>query len=252
MVAVFFAAGHRSEGIQRALGGLDVVASVDRAEFRKALATASCAVVVFPTIPIPSELRWLREIVQRHSTRGWILVTEFSPQNAQRILELGISLEVVWLFEIGEKLNRLVNKLVSSDPLFRLATRLEEARVLDFELRQTLATVCRMARPPRTIGGVASLAGMTRDKMRYRWRMGFGRNMTLRQFLDRVFMMRIVQTRVSLGSWEATAKELKVDRRTVRRLKKRVVEGIEITWGDPAYERMVRVLATDLEGLLAS
>jgi hypothetical protein len=222
MVPVFYSSESSSAAVFRALAGFEVSGFHTVSEFRKALAGASIAVVVFPALPGPSELQWLQELVQDQSLRGWILVTEFSPKNVSRLFSLGLPLNVVWFLELEQTLRPMVGRLLASDPLAQLEARLEAAEGLDPGLRRALVEVCRLRRPLRTLGGLAKLAGLSRGQLRYRWQAGFAGTLTPREFMDQVFTVRIFHAREVLGSWEAVTRELKVDRKTVQRLRGRV------------------------------
>lgn len=251
MVPVFYSSESTSAAVFRALAGFEVSGFHTVSEFRKALAGASIAVVVFPALPGPSELLWLQELVQDHSLRGWILVTEFSPKNVSRLFTLGLPLDVVWFFELEQSLRPMVGRLLASDPLAQLEARLEAAEGLDPGLRRALVEVCRMRRPLRTLEGLARLAGLSRGQLRYRWQAGFAGTLTPREFLDQVFTVRLFHTRQILGSWEAAKRELKVDRKTVQRLRARFTENPKTAGTGQTLHRAIRALEQDLKQISA-
>ena len=204
--------------VVHALEGLQLCIANTPEDLGNALAEVRCAILSFPALPELPELHWLQEIGRQHPGIRWVLVTDFSPENVQNLLQLPLGTEVVWSFEIETRLRLLVRRLLSFDPLSHLAVQLLGVEGLDSDLRDAMVEVCRMPRPPRTLGGLANLAGLTREQLRYRWRIQAGDTLTPREFLDRVFMVRILQARLSRCSWETVAEELQVDRKTARRL----------------------------------
>jgi len=216
-----------------------------------ALAEVRCAILFFPVLPDLCELHWLQEFGRQHPGIRWVLVTDFSPENVQNLLQLPLVTEVVWSFEIETRLRLLVRRLLSSDPLSHLAIQLLGVERLDSDLRDAMVEVLRMPRPPRTLGGLASLARMSRGQLRYRWQAGFAGTLTPREFLDQVFTVRLFHTRQILGSWEAVTRELKVDRKTVKRLRARCSENPKTAGTGPTLRRAIRALEQDLKQVSA-
>jgi hypothetical protein len=217
VVVVVFCPEDRYRGaIEKALAGLRPLVFSKREDFSRALPQTACAVVVIPSLLPSAELVWLRKLGQRHPVPSWLMVTGFERENVLALIDFRFVAAVVWVRDLEERLRSTVLRLMSQDPLERLAGKVGGARHLDPDLVRVVVGPCRMRRPPRTVGGLCRLVGVSEDRIRYLWHRQFGQSFSPKHFVDMLLLVRAMEIHDRGLSWAAVAGELRITEETLR------------------------------------
>lgn len=228
MVALYCrAAAYLAQTLAAFPAGHHVLAAEAWPQFRRAMASASVAVVVLPRL-VAQDLRALRALRAPRLAR-WlvpvVLVTSSEPDNARYLKDVTVA-EVVWLDEADRELWPAVRRAANGhgSPRTRLADEIRMNERLPLQLRRALEYACRSERPITSIVALARAVGCGRSTLGRQWRrvVGTGRDRRLEDFLDWILLARAVERKAPDRSWEQVADNLRLYKSVLARVARRL------------------------------
>ena len=198
--------------------GVALVATDSRPVFEDAISRAACIVLI---IQQPAELRSLGG---RLGVRPLVFVTPAGAGLALRVEGVVVE-EVVALAQMQQELWPSVGRAYTRNLLARTSTAFEEAEHIPATLRRALARVCGGEDPVHSVAELARRISCDRRTIWYHWHRMFGYSppCRLEDFVDWVFLLRLVGRKRPDRGWTAVAVELGAHEQTVALMAKRLV-----------------------------
>jgi len=230
----------------------------DWSAVRRLASLAECAVLVWPHLSGNHAAGRLSTLDETRPELPIVVATRRSAEEVRRVCHVRIQ-EIVWYSELRKdgKLCRAVGRARERAFLRGLSHRLDRDRV-PTHVRRALILLLRTERPPRTVAALSDAVACDRRTLWREWRglIGDESDLTLKEVLGWLQLLRAVAIHGVTGSWERTADSLRLSRsalaRTTHRLAGESLGDLAAT--DPSELRarfLSRFDGTPLADLLA-
>lgn len=192
--------------------------------FRRIYPRADSGVVVAPD-PGAELLGRIDTLKRRHPEGAVVLVTRRDPSNLRRIKDLVLE-EIVWTDALDEELDPALRRADAERRFRRLGAELEADPSLPPTLVSALTLALRRRPPFTSVQALATEVERDRRTLWHHWRnvVGAEADLTLKELLDRILLLRAGARKTGDGNWREIADELGVHPRTLRRIAGRHLE----------------------------
>lgn len=180
------------------------------------------AAVVAADDPSPDFFARLREWRQAWPSVPVVLVVPRTGGAVRGLKDVVVE-ELVWTSRLEEEIGPAVRRAVVRGALREAAREVRDDPAVPAPLAEALSLALRRDPPPTSVQQLAAEVGKDRRTLWYHWRntVGAGTEMTLKEFLDWVLVLRAASAKQQDRTWRSVAGEMDVHPRTLRRAARR-------------------------------